>query len=67
MTEMRVEPRYAGVEVWGSLRVVADVVIRGHYPDTAAERFVDALIDTGARFPCGRGEFVEWAKRSGLL
>lgn len=32
-----------------------------------ASALVDAMIDTGARYPCSRGQFINWAKQEGLL
>lgn len=59
--------RGAGLEVWGSLRVIAESVSEGRLTEYAATAFVDSLADTGARYPCGRGEFITWAHRHGLL
>lgn len=59
--------RCAGMEVWSLLRVVAESVRMGSLSELSAERFVDTLIDTGARYPCGRGKFREWAKCNGVL
>ncbi|MCZ2525652.1 MULTISPECIES: hypothetical protein [Streptomyces] len=59
--------RKAGLEVWGALRVVAESVKDGRTTEYAATVFVDALIDTAARYPCPRGGFVAWAKQNSLL
>lgn len=59
--------RGAGLEVWGSLRVIAEAVREGHQTAYAATALVDSLIDTGARYPCPRGGFFTWAKTHGLL
>lgn len=59
--------RAAGLEVWGSLRVVAESVRDGRITEYAATVFVDALLDTGIRYPCPRGGFVTWAKQNDLL
>lgn len=59
--------RSGGLEVWGSLRVLADAVCDGRLTEYAADRFVDALIETGARYPCQPGKFSCWAKKAGIL
>ncbi|MEU8564333.1 hypothetical protein AB0C45_22995 [Streptomyces cyaneofuscatus] len=53
--------------VWGSLRVIATAVSEGHATEYVAGALVDALIDTGARYPCARGQFTSWARKNGLL
>ncbi|HWE89638.1 MAG TPA: hypothetical protein VG317_09275 [Pseudonocardiaceae bacterium] len=59
--------RNGGLDVWGSLRVVAESVRNGQLTEYSANAFVDALIETGARYPCQRGQFTIWAKASGIL
>ncbi|WP_063727776.1 hypothetical protein [Streptomyces sp. RTd22] len=59
--------RDAGLEIWGSLRVIAESVRDGRTTAYAATAFVDALMATGARYPCRQGEFVQWAKQVSLL
>jgi predicted nucleic acid-binding protein len=59
--------RAAGLEVWGSLRVIAESVLDGRSTAYMATTLVDALIDTGARYPCPRGQFITWAKENNLL
>ncbi|WP_129842232.1 hypothetical protein [Streptomyces sp. RFCAC02] len=59
--------RAAGLDVRGSLRVIAESVGDGHITRYASTALVDAMIDTGARYPCARGQFVGWAERNGLL
>ncbi|MFB7461404.1 hypothetical protein [Streptomyces sp. NPDC056188] len=53
--------------VWGSLRVIATAVSDGHATEYVGSNLVDALIDSGARYPCARGQFISWAKQNGLL
>lgn len=59
--------RRAGLDVWGSLRVVSESVSDGHTTPYVATTLVDAMIDTGARYPCPRGQFINWAKHNSLL
>ncbi|EST37170.1 hypothetical protein N566_14430 [Streptomycetaceae bacterium MP113-05] len=59
--------RTAGLKICGSLRVVAESVVDGRTTDYAATAFVDALIDTGMRYPCARGGFISWAKQNGII
>lgn len=56
-----------GLSVCGSLRIIAESVVDGHTTEYAATALVDALIATGARYPCAQGEFVPWCKSNGLL
>ncbi|WP_189323098.1 hypothetical protein [Streptomyces flaveus] len=53
--------------VWGSLRVIATAVSEGHITEYVGNNLVDALINSGARYPCARGQFISWAKQNGLL
>lgn len=55
------------IDVHGSLWVVANAVNCGHVTSVTAERFVDALIDSGARYPCTQGNFTAWAKGQNLI
>lgn len=57
----------AGVEVHGTLWVIAQQVVRGECPETTAEALVSALIDSGARMPFKRGGYVTWARRRDLI
>lgn len=59
--------RNAGLEVWGSLRVMAESVRNGHTTAYVATALVDAMIDTGARYPCPRGQFINWARQNSLV
>ncbi|MGK3093891.1 hypothetical protein ACG93S_28200 [Streptomyces sp. WAC01490] len=59
--------RRHSLPVWGSLRVIATAVSEGNATEYVAGTLVDALIDTDARYPCARGQFVSWAKQNGLL
>lgn len=59
--------RKEGLPVIGSLRVVADSIADGHTTEYVASGLVDAMIDTGARYPFQRGGFIGWAKQQGLL
>lgn len=59
--------RRAGLEVWGSLRVIAEAVKESRATEYAANVFVDALMDSGMFCPCQRGQFINWAKQMGLL
>lgn len=53
--------------VWGSLRIIATAISDGNATEYVGSNLVDALIDTGARYPCARGQFISWAKQNGLL
>ncbi|CAG7628045.1 hypothetical protein [Actinacidiphila bryophytorum] len=68
-SEARRIGRRNGVEVWGSLRVIADSVRAGHTTEYAATSLVDAMIASGMYYPrgCKQGQFVVWAKQNGLL
>lgn len=59
--------RAGGLEIWGSLRVIADSVRDGRITPYVATTFVDALISTGMRYPCPTGGFVDWAKKNSLM
>ncbi len=59
--------QYHGLEVHGTLWLIACGVRDGQMPAASASCFVDALIDAGARYPFPRGEYIEWAKRTRLL
>jgi predicted nucleic acid-binding protein len=59
--------RAEGLPVVGSLRVIADSVVDGHTTECVASSMVDAMIDTGARYPFQRGGFIGWAKQQSLL
>lgn len=62
----RIARKYS-LPVWGSLRVIATAISEGHATEYVGSTLVDALIDTGARYPCARGQFMSWAKQNGLL
>lgn len=53
--------------VWGSLRVVAASIAEGNTTEYVGGTLVDALIDSGARYPCARGQYLDWEKQAGLL
>ena len=59
--------RNAGMAVYGSLRLVANAVAAGRITAYAADRFVESLAASGARYPCQPSRFSEWAKENGLL
>ena len=59
--------RERGVEVHGTLWLVAEGRRRGLLTDRRCEELVDALSDTEAWFPCRGAEFVAWARDAGLL
>lgn len=59
--------RAQGLDIRGSLRVIAEAVRSGHTTEYVATTLVDAMMDTGARYPCSPGQFVIWAKQNGLL
>lgn len=65
--DARSAAKSAGAAVCGSLRVIAAAVAGGRITRYEAGRFVDELIDTGARYPCRRGSFVEWALDNKLI
>ncbi|MFF1463141.1 hypothetical protein [Streptomyces sp. NPDC058330] len=46
---------------------MAESVGEGHTTPYVATGVVDAMIDTGARSPLPRGQFISWAKENGLL
>lgn len=59
--------RERGVEVHGTLWLVAEGRRRELLTDARCEDLVDALSDTEAWFPCRGAEFVSWARDAGLL
>lgn len=59
--------RAGGLEIWVSLRVIAESVRDGRTTEYVATTFVDALMSTGMRYPCPAGGFVAWAKQNSLL
>ncbi|MFD6322723.1 hypothetical protein ACFWOL_07550 [Streptomyces sp. NPDC058442] len=59
--------RAGGLTVWGVLRVIAEGVRDSRATEYAASTLVDALLASGARYPCGHGGFLEWARKNGLL
>ncbi|GAA3850462.1 hypothetical protein [Streptomyces sedi] len=63
----RIARRYGVPAVWGSLRVIAMAVGAGQTTEYVATSLVDALVNSGARYPCARGEFIGWAQANGLL
>ena len=65
--DARSAAKSAGMAVCGSLRIVAAAAKAGRVTRYEAGRLIDDLIDTGARYPCHRGKFVDWAIRNKLL
>jgi predicted nucleic acid-binding protein len=65
--DARLAARHAGVTVRGVLSVVAQAVSESRMTRYAAERFVEDLMTSGARYPFPRGQFGAWAEKNGLL
>ena len=59
--------RRRGVEVHGTLWLIAEGHRTGLLVDARAEMLVDALSDAEAWFPCGGSDFLDWARTEGLL
>jgi predicted nucleic acid-binding protein len=59
--------RERGVEVHGTLWLIAEGRRRNLLTDAQCEELVDALSDTEAWFPCRGAEFIAWARAEGLL
>jgi predicted nucleic acid-binding protein len=59
--------RERGVEVHGTLWLIAEGRRRDLLTDSGCEQLVDALSDTEAWFPCRGAEFIAWARAEGLL
>jgi predicted nucleic acid-binding protein len=59
--------RERGVDVHGTLWLVANAYKAGTLAESGCEALVDALRDTEAWFPCDGSTFLEWARRQGLL
>lgn len=59
--------RQRGVEVHGTLWLVAEGFRLNLLSDEQAELLVTALSDTSAWFPCSGSEFLGWARREGLF
>ncbi len=62
----RVGQQY-GLEVHGSLWLVAQAIDVGRITEATASTFVDVLIARGARYPCPVGGFCSWARESRLF
>jgi predicted nucleic acid-binding protein len=56
-----------GLEVVGSLNLIADSCRTGQLSEDAAARLVDALRESHAYLPCDGASFVEWARSEGLF
>ncbi len=56
-----------GVEVHGTLWLVAEGIRAGEVLEEAAAALVDALKAAGAWLPCDGATFMTWAKEQGLL
>lgn len=56
-----------GVEVHGTLWLIAQQVARGDCAEITASRLVDVLIQHDFRCPIRHGEYIAWAKRNGLF
>lgn len=65
--DARQAARRQGLCVHGSLWVVAQAICEGRISEVTARGFVDSLTESGARYPFGRGEYVDWARGKGLL
>jgi predicted nucleic acid-binding protein len=59
--------RERGLEVHGTLWLIAEGYSAGLLGDAQAEDLVDALSDAEAWFPCRGSEFLDWARSEGLL
>lgn len=59
--------RQRGVEVHGTLWLVAQGCRTNVLSDDRAASLVDGLSDTAAWFPCRGSEFVGWARSEGLI
>lgn len=59
--------RSRGVAVKRSLALVASGVNRGILTGADAEALIGALVQGGARFPVGQGDFMVWARRHALI
>jgi len=59
--------RKRGVQVRGTLSLIADGIHQGILDNGTAERLIDDLRTGGARFPCTDSEFIVWARDKGLL
>jgi predicted nucleic acid-binding protein len=56
-----------GVEVQGTLWLVAEAIRSGEVAEQTAAALVDALKAAGAWLPCDGATFMTWAKEQGLL
>jgi predicted nucleic acid-binding protein len=59
--------RERGIEVHGTLWLVAEGYRAGVISDERAELLVAALSDAEAWFPCRASEFLDWARQEGLI
>lgn len=59
--------RAHGLNVHGSLWLIAGFCRTGKLTEHAASRMIDALRGVGARLPCTGNEFPRWARQQALL
>ncbi|WP_219471719.1 hypothetical protein [Nonomuraea rhizosphaerae] len=65
--DARIAARNEGLDVHGTLWIIAEGIRAGTLDRSCASGFVDTLIVTGARYPFGSGQFLTWAEKQGLL
>lgn len=52
--------RHGGIKVTGTLGLLGDACVQARLSWHAAGSMVDALIESGARFPCSGADFTDW-------
>jgi predicted nucleic acid-binding protein len=63
----RIAAQRAGLDVHGTVWVIAQAVNHGRQTPSGATALLDTLILDGARYPFRAGGFATWAKDKGLL
>lgn len=61
------QARERGIDVHGTLWLIAHGYRVGSLPEDRCRQLVDALRDTEAWFPCDGDAFLAWARQEGLL
>ncbi|MFI6479050.1 hypothetical protein ACIBH1_14035 [Nonomuraea sp. NPDC050663] len=65
--DARIAAKQEGLDVHGTLWVIAEGIRAGVLDGGSASGFVDALMASGARYPFCRGQFLVWAAKNCLL
>lgn len=58
--------RKSGLQVVGTLRILAEAIRSGQETIASANSLADTIAAHGARYPFGAGGFYAWVQREGL-